>query len=134
MNTVDILVGKRIRARRLAIGMSQAELGRAVGVKFQQIQKYETAFNRVSASRLWAIADALGVQVVQFFEGILPESSNGIGKDAVPVDYKACFSDPEQLELMELFNVLPTRHKKAVLEVVRSMGQSELANRTGIKT
>jgi transcriptional regulator with XRE-family HTH domain len=131
MNTVDILVGKRIRARRLAIGMSQAALGSAVGVKFQQVQKYETAYNRVSASRLWAIADALDVEVMQFFGGILPVAGNTHGKKSEPKDNNPRFSDPEVLELTELYNVLPTSHKKAVLEVVRSMAKSKLTDRAG---
>lgn len=134
MNTVDILVGKRIRARRRALGMSQAELGKAIGVKFQQVQKYETAFNRVSASRLWSIAEVLGVDVVQFFDGIRAAPSPENGKDTTPKDFMGCLSDPELLELMELYNVLPTRQKRAVLAVVRSMGQSELANKADAAT
>lgn len=134
MNKVDILVGKRIRARRLAIGMSQTDLGKAVGVKFQQIQKYETAFNRVSASRLWAIADTLGVDVVQFFEGIQPETANGFAKDATPRDLSPTLSDPELLELTGLYRDLPSRHKKAVLAMIRSIGQSELADRADMRT
>lgn len=126
MNTVDILVGQRIRARRRAMRMSQAQLGQLIGVKFQQVQKYETGANRVSASRLWNIADVLEVEVVHFFDGIRPEVNNGVGKDAVPKDFLGCLSDPELVELIELYSVLPNRHKKAVLAVVRSMGQSEL--------
>ena len=58
---VDVHVGKRVRHRRWMVGMTQQQLGDIVGIKFQQIQKYETGMNRVSASRLWDIADALGV-------------------------------------------------------------------------
>ncbi|MEY8842737.1 helix-turn-helix domain-containing protein, partial [Cribrihabitans sp. XS_ASV171] len=61
MNEVDVTVGQRIKARRMALGMSQADLGDAVGVRFQQVQKYESGANRVSASRLWSIAEVLGV-------------------------------------------------------------------------
>jgi transcriptional regulator with XRE-family HTH domain len=131
MNTVDILVGKRIRARRLAIGMSQAELGQAIGVRFQQVQKYESALNRVSASRLWAIANILGVEVVQFFAGIQPYTKDKVGTNAKPLDFGTHLSDPELLELVELYSVLPTVHKQAVLAMIRSMGQSELAVRSG---
>ena len=58
---VDAHVGKRIRHRRWMVGMTQQQLAEKVGIKFQQIQKYETGMNRVSASRLWDVADALGV-------------------------------------------------------------------------
>ena len=60
---VDAHVGKRIRHRRWMVGMTQQQLADRVGIKFQQIQKYETGMNRVSASRLWDVADALGVNV-----------------------------------------------------------------------
>ncbi|ATG41957.1 helix-turn-helix domain-containing protein [Phaeobacter piscinae] len=67
---VDIHVGRRIRNRRWLVGESQQDLASKVGIRFQQIQKYETGANRVSASRLWEIAGALGVDVVHFFEGL----------------------------------------------------------------
>jgi len=67
---VDVHVGKRIRHRRWMVGMTQQQLGDKVGIKFQQIQKYETGMNRVSASRLWDIAAALEVPINFFFEGV----------------------------------------------------------------
>ena len=67
---VDVHVGKRIRHRRWTMGTTQQQLADAVGIKFQQIQKYETGANRVSASRLWDIATALQVPVSFFFEGM----------------------------------------------------------------
>jgi len=67
---VDVHVGKRVRHRRWLVGKTQQELASEVGVKFQQIQKYETGANRVSASRLWEIAVALDVDVTHFFEGL----------------------------------------------------------------
>src|SRR5690606_41392984 len=75
---VDVHVGKRIRHRRWLLGMTQQQLAEQVGIKFQQIQKYETGANRVSASRLWDIADSLGVPVSFFFEG-LPAAVAGMG-------------------------------------------------------
>lgn len=64
---VDVNVGKRIRHRRWLVGMTQQQLAEQVGIKFQQIQKYETGANRVSASRLWDISEALDVPVSFFF-------------------------------------------------------------------
>jgi transcriptional regulator with XRE-family HTH domain len=60
---IDVHVGKRIRHRRWMVGMTQQQLAGHVGIKFQQIQKYETGMNRVSASRLWDISAALSVPV-----------------------------------------------------------------------
>ena len=67
---VDVHVGKRIRRRRWLVGMTQQQLAQDVGIKFQQIQKYETGANRVSASRLWDISETLEVPVSFFFEGL----------------------------------------------------------------
>ena len=67
---VDHHVGRRVRERRLALGMSQEKLADAIGIAFQQIQKYEVGTNRVAASRLWDIARILEVDVGYFFEGI----------------------------------------------------------------
>ena len=67
---VDAHVGRRVRERRNALGMSQEKLGNVLGVSYQQIQKYEAGTNRVSASRLWDIAKLLEVDLAYFFEGI----------------------------------------------------------------
>jgi transcriptional regulator with XRE-family HTH domain len=68
-NAVDTHVGQRICARRIHLGMTQTELGDAIGLSFQQVQKYEKGVNRVGASRLQQISDALGVAPSYFFEG-----------------------------------------------------------------
>ena len=67
---VDAHVGGRVRARRTLIGMSQTELGKHVGLTFQQIQKYEKGMNRITASRLWRFSLILGRPISWFFEGI----------------------------------------------------------------
>lgn len=69
----DKFVGQNIRLFRKAKGLSQTQLGEAIGVTFQQVQKYENGFNRVGSSRLARIATALEVPVQSFFDGILPE-------------------------------------------------------------
>ena len=120
MNKIDVLVGKRIRARRHAMGISQTELGDAIGVKFQQIQKYETGANRVSASRLWAVAEKLGVDVVYFFEGINRSDKNAEVSDE-PIDKMEFLSDRDAIEMMELYRKLPTSQRSAVLAFMRSM-------------
>lgn len=120
MNKIDVLVGKRIRARRHAMGISQTELGDAIGVKFQQIQKYETGANRVSASRLWAVAEKLGVDVVYFFEGIR-RSEEEAGVEVDPIDKMEFLSDRDAIEMMELYRQLPQSQRSAVLAFMRSM-------------
>ena len=66
-NSFDLQLGKRVRARRLEIGVSQEKLAEMLGVTFQQVQKYEKGVNRIAASRLFDIADALKMDVCDFF-------------------------------------------------------------------
>ncbi len=69
-NDIDRHLGKRLRQRRRTLGLTQQQIAEAVGVRFQQIQKYECGANRISAARLWLLAKALEAPVSAFFEGI----------------------------------------------------------------
>lgn len=64
---IDAMIGQNLRRYRLEAGLTQEELGAKIGVSYQQVQKYETAANRVSASRLWMVAEALNVPLIEFF-------------------------------------------------------------------
>lgn len=68
-NPVDIHVGAKVKTRRITLGLSQEELADAIGLTFQQVQKYERGTNRISASRLFQIAKALKVPIEFFFDG-----------------------------------------------------------------
>lgn len=125
METVDSVVGQRIRARRLAMGMSQSELGKAIGVRFQQVQKYESGSNRVSASRLWAIAEVLGVHVSHFFEGIRPPESGAIDGSAPPTDDLSFLKERDAIEMLSIYRSLKPAHKHAVLSFVRTLTQDK---------
>lgn len=121
MDRIDVLVGQRIRALRSAQGMSQAELGQRVGVRFQQIQKYESGANRVSASRLLALARTLGVPVSHFFEG-LELSPEGREAGTPPGGALAdLLADDQFIALAQDFPKLTRRQREAVLALVRSM-------------
>ncbi len=111
---VDVHVGKRVRHRRWLIGMTQQQLAEKVGIKFQQIQKYETGANRVSASRLWDIADTLEVPVSFFFEGL--EGGANQAHDSVPVDLMA---DKEALELIRSYYAIPENQRRRLFELAR---------------
>ena len=67
---VEVLVGQRLRWRRRMLGITQQQLGQACGVSFQQIQKYECAYSRMSVAMLWKLACALGVDASYFFAGL----------------------------------------------------------------
>lgn len=90
-NPVDKHVGSRVRMRRMMLGMSQEKLGRALGLTFQQVQKYEKGTNRIGASRLQQISGILQVSVAFFFEGApMPLGSAPEVDEAAS---SACFSD-----------------------------------------
>ena len=84
---VDAHVGARVRARRKAIGMSQTALADAIGLTFQQIQKYERGFNRVSASRLFDVGRALGVPPAWFFEGLSDADGEQLVERPAPASF-----------------------------------------------
>ncbi|PIL18432.1 Cro/Cl family transcriptional regulator [Puniceibacterium antarcticum] len=113
---VDVHVGKRVRHRRWLVGMTQQQLAERVGIKFQQIQKYETGANRVSASRLWDIADALEVPVSFFFEGLSTEDSGTPVHDGVPADL---FGDKEALDLVRSYYAIPENQRRRLFELAR---------------
>ena len=121
---VDIHVGKRIRQRRWLTGMTQQKLAEMVGIKFQQIQKYETGANRVSASRLWDIADALDVNVAFFFDGMQSEeAAAAAGAQAknpamanVPLDV---MGDKEAMDLIRSYYAIPEDQRRRLFELAR---------------
>lgn len=114
---VDTHVGKRIRQRRWLVGKTQQQLGEEVGIKFQQIQKYETGANRVSASRLWDIAKALDVPVTFFFEGLVP-SSDGPANQMIPVPADLS-DDKEAMELVRSYYAIPEHQRRRLFELAR---------------
>lgn len=81
---IDVEVGRRIRIERTSRGISQTDLGKKIGVTFQQVQKYEKGLNRVGASRLTMIANVLGVPVATFFGG--PQGTEGAAAAASRMD------------------------------------------------
>lgn len=123
---VDVHVGKRIRHRRWMVGMTQQQLGENVGIKFQQIQKYETGMNRVSASRLWDIAAALEVPVSFFFEGIGDEGTPKI--EALmqgTVGRGDLLADKEALELVRSYYAIPEQQRRKLFDLARVLSDEE---------
>lgn len=115
---VDAHVGKRIRQRRWLVGMTQQQLADQVGIKFQQIQKYETGMNRVSASRLWDIAEALGVAISFFFEGIdaAREGASATGGDIM--------ADKEALDLVRSYYAIPEAQRRRLFDLARVLSDA----------
>mmetsp|Transcript_23742 Transcript_23742/g.42533 ORF Transcript_23742/g.42533 Transcript_23742/m.42533 type:complete len:126 (+) Transcript_23742:1393-1770(+) len=115
---VDVHVGKRIRQRRWLIGMTQQKLADMVGIKFQQIQKYETGANRVSASRLWDIGESMGVPVAFFFEGLSEHSAEADAAQTsnVPTDM---LGDKEAMDLVRTYYAIPENQRRRLFELAR---------------
>lgn len=114
---VDVHVGTRVRHRRWMVGMTQQQLAEKVNVKFQQIQKYETGMNRVSASRLWEIAEALDVPVDHFFEGLKEEEAEaGRTKDLL--------ADKEAMELIRAYYAMPENQRRRLFDLARVLSES----------
>ncbi|MCA8867749.1 MAG: helix-turn-helix transcriptional regulator [Rhodobacteraceae bacterium] len=118
---VDVHVGKRIRHRRWMVGMTQQQLGEAVGIKFQQIQKYETGMNRVSASRLWDIAHAMEVPISFFFEGLEGENAAAAGIENPLGDLLA---DKEALELVRSYYAIPEHQRRRLFDLARVLSDA----------
>jgi transcriptional regulator with XRE-family HTH domain len=118
---VDVHVGKRIRHRRWMNGTTQQQLAEAVGIKFQQIQKYETGMNRVSASRLWDIASVLSVDVSFFFEGLETVPSGGAAASDLPGDI---LTDKEALELLRSYYAIPENQRRRLFDLARVLSEA----------
>ena len=113
---VDVHVGKRIRHRRWLVGMTQQQLAEKVGIKFQQIQKYETGANRVSASRLWDISETLDVPVSFFFEGLDASETPETMSEALPADL---MGDKEAMELIRSYYSIPENQRRRLFDLAR---------------
>ena len=125
-NPIDIHVGNHLRVRRTLRGLSQTELAAAVGLTFQQVQKYEQGTNRISASRLYKLAKVLRVSVLYFFEGIPTEPSEGHEGDQtsiLPLDDELMTSR-ETLQLVRYYYRIQSETARAlVYDLVQELGK-----------
>lgn len=132
-NPIDVHVGEKIRARRIALGMSMETLGKQLGVTFQQIQKYERGANRVSASRLQNIATALGVPVRHFFEGTPGEQSTSDATKTTAFDlpeFIQFVSSVEGQQLNSAFvKIEDPAVRKRIIALIKTVGAGEITRR-----
>jgi transcriptional regulator with XRE-family HTH domain len=122
---VDLYVGARLRIRRKVLGFSQTQLAEALGITFQQIQKYERGANRISASKLYEAARLLQSPVAYFFEG-LDETPHDDVDDGIAQRMTQFVATPEGLELAGLFPRLQDRRlRRRVVDLVKAMVDDE---------
>lgn len=114
---IDLHLGRRLRRRRRLLGLTQQQLAVQVGIRFQQIQKYECGANRISAARLWELAEALETQVSYFYDGLAEalEPREGAGAAA------ESFSRKETLDLIQAYYQLDERPRRRLLDLARSL-------------
>lgn len=117
---VDRHVGRRVCEKRLALGYNQSDLGRALGLTFQQIQKYEKGTNRVSASKLWDIARFFKVDIGYFFEGLTGSSAPGMAEEGAAFEHDHP-ATRYTIEIGRLAPQLSTRQQKLALDLIRDM-------------
>ena len=126
-NPIDRHVGSRVRMRRMLAGVSQEKLGEALGLTFQQVQKYEKGTNRISASRLQQISKMLGVPVAFFFDGAPTDDTIESGfADAAATTYVADFlATSEGVQLTKAFvRIKSPRVRRRIVDLVESLGDA----------
>ena len=119
---IDAYVGRRLKQRREELGLSQEKLADFLGISFQQVQKYERGFNRVGASRLFQIGEALGVPTAFFFEGVEPSGRGGLAENdgPQPLQVAELLAAPGAMELLtEYATVTSPAQRKKIVELVR---------------
>ena len=129
-NAVDMHVGKRVRLRRTLLGMSQEQLGASLNITFQQVQKYERSANRISASRLWDIAQIVDVLISYFFDDMSDEVMKSpprrISRGSEHAVDDEASRDPmarrETLELVRTYySIKKPKVRKKITEMVKSI-------------
>lgn len=115
----DLHVGARIRLRRRALGLTQEGLATLLGLTFQQVQKYERGVNRVSASKLQAIAEAMDISVCYFFEGL---PGQPVGDGATVAQMSGDFLTlPDAHEFLEVLPKTAPQIRRHLLDLARSL-------------
>ncbi len=134
-NPVDIHVGGRIRLRRTLLGMSQQKLGDAIGLTFQQVQKYERGTNRVGSSRMFELARVLDVPVSYFFEEMGADTAArgrqhamGHASTAAESDERDPMTKRETLELVRAYyKIIDPKVRKRLFEMTKALGAAAVA-------
>ncbi len=124
---IDHHVGQRLRQRRRLLGLTQQKLAEAVNIRFQQIQKYESGANRISASRLWSLSRALDIPVAYFFEGLNgrdpsdPAYMNGQSNGVANTNSGDVFNQKETIDLVRAYYNMKDEPRRKLLDLAKAM-------------
>ena len=128
---IDLHLGKRLRRRRRLLGLTQQQVAEGVGIRFQQIQKYECGANRISAARLWQLAQVLEVPINYFYDGLIEtpmrRERDGIGEGR---GADGRWSEPagkETQDLIRAYQNLGERPRRRLLDLARSLDTDSAA-------
>jgi transcriptional regulator with XRE-family HTH domain len=128
-NDIDLHLGRRLRRRRRLLGLTQQQLASAVGIRFQQIQKYECGANRISAARLWQLAEALEIPVGYFYDG-LAEAQERRERKAPTVNENRSgevMTRKETMDLIRAYYQLGERPRRRLLDLAKSLNTETAA-------
>src|SRR4051812_10879278 len=128
-NPIDKHVGSRVRMQRMMLGMSQEKLGDALGLTFQQVQKYEKGTNRIGASRLQHICRILQVPVSFFFEGApeIPGQTTGMGESPAPLYVSDFLSTADGLALTKAFTrIRDGKLRRRIVDLVEEIAARDM--------
>jgi len=123
---IDVYVGKRIRRRRRLLGLTQQQLAVQIGVRFQQVQKYECGANRITAARLFSLAEALHVTINHFFDGYAAPGKQIVANDVADYLSGDILSQSETLELVRAYYKLGERPRRHLLDLAKALQASEI--------
>lgn len=128
LTAIDLHIGKRLRRRRRLLGLTQQQLAGSIGIRFQQIQKYECGANRVTAGRLYELAVALNVPVTYFYEGLQQSALLGTpanDSQTLPADI---MSQKETVELIRAYYKLSERPRRRLLDLAKALQDDKAAD------
>lgn len=126
-NDIDLHLGKRLRRRRRLLGLTQQQLAVAVGIRFQQIQKYECGANRISAARLWQLAEALEVQVSYFYDGLADAQARAEADKSDEPRGEGMMARKETMDLVKAYYQLEERPRRRLLDLAKSLNTEPVA-------
>jgi transcriptional regulator with XRE-family HTH domain len=125
-NDIDLHLGRRLRRRRRLLGLTQQQLASAVGIRFQQIQKYECGANRISAARLWQLSEALEIPIGYFYDGLSEAQAREAAQSSLPVvptEPRAgeVMARKETMDLIRAYYQLGERPRRRLLDLAKSL-------------